>query len=574
MTNFNRSQIQRTAHDWLAIADEANDKSGNPSLVAAAGVVGGLAFASLTASPLAAVIPIGWCVWEAWKINGRKSKNDEAIAVGCVASILTNELFHQFRQQAGDEAVYDQLDWAESEGLPLSRDAQDFLAWYRQFKQQPQLPAAETAKELPAAQSQQQSQEPAETPQQEESQAVGANTRLNAVNVPAQALDEAEDTAPAVPMQQPVFAQSVAIAPAADRQTAAPPQPTLEDLLTKGASPEQIAQRLNFHARLKLLERSMKQHEGGWLISLVRTPVALIIGRPGSGKSSFAGFVAMARELMFSVPGYCYEGVQPIRSTLVADPNAHLKIDSIWSRRWDIRGSGDNFKAVEDSIREMYKAFASSRGENWQQWIFDEMTAWSGAIADTRLLGGFLPQVTSKARASLDFIIGCSHNDTLEALGGKAGQARLKDDMTSLYLGSRNTPNGVVPTLNGLVCGLDFDDHNRPIEQKISLQSWMQPNFLEAMFPEVYSPPTEITNAIVDTETLKASDALGEPLKTIWLFAKEQGDWIKTRDVQRKNFSVLKDVKSEKIRQYFGLLSDMNYGEIDESGDSVAFRAN
>lgn len=161
MTSFNRSKIQRTAHDWLALADEANDKSGNPTLVATAGVIGGLAFASITASPLVAAIPIGWGVWQAGQINGRKAKNDEAIAAGCVASILTNEAFHQFRAQAGDEAVYDQLDWAESEGLPLSRDAQDFLAWYRHFKQQPQLPAA-----------------------------VGANTRLNAVETTATPVDE------------------------------------------------------------------------------------------------------------------------------------------------------------------------------------------------------------------------------------------------------------------------------------------------------------------------------------------------------------------------------------------------
>ncbi|MBD2057889.1 hypothetical protein H6F88_18000 [Oculatella sp. FACHB-28] len=170
MTNFNRSKIQRTAHDWLAIADEANDKSGSPTLVASAGVIGGLAFASLTASPLVAAVPICWGVWEAWKINGRKAKNDEAIAAGCIASILSNEAFHQFRQQAGDEAVYDQVSWAEDEGLPLSRDAQDFLNWYRQFKQQPQLPAAETAGELPAA--------------------VGANTRLNAVETTATPVDE------------------------------------------------------------------------------------------------------------------------------------------------------------------------------------------------------------------------------------------------------------------------------------------------------------------------------------------------------------------------------------------------
>lgn len=174
MTSFNRSKIQRTAHDWLAIADEANDKSGNPTLIATAGVIGGLAFASLTASPLVAAVPICWGVWEAWKLNERKGKNDEAIAAGCVASILSNEAFHQFRAQAGDGAVYDQIDWAESEGLPLSRDAQDFLNWYRQFKQpRPALPAAESAEAA------------GETPA-----AVGANIRLNAVETTATPIDE------------------------------------------------------------------------------------------------------------------------------------------------------------------------------------------------------------------------------------------------------------------------------------------------------------------------------------------------------------------------------------------------
>jgi hypothetical protein len=70
--------------------------------------------------------------------------------------------------------------------------------------------------------------------------------------------------------------------------------------------------------------------------------------------------------------------------------------------------------------------------------------------------------------------------------------------------------------------------------------------------------------------------ALGEPLKTIWLFAKGQQGWITVRDVQRKNFAILKGKSSEQIHRYVGLLSDTGYGKIDEEGkshSSVAFLA-
>jgi hypothetical protein len=82
--------------------------------------------------------------------------------------------------------------------------------------------------------------------------------------------------------------------------------------------------------------------------------------------------------------------------------------------------------------------------------------------------------------------------------------------------------------------------------------------------------PTETTNE------LKISDSLAEPLKTIWLFTKERKDWVTVRDIQRKDFAILKGKGSEQIRQYLGLLADSGYGEIDEEGksnSSVGFRA-
>lgn len=91
------------------------------------------------------------------------------------------------------------------------------------------------------------------------------------------------------------------------------------------------------------------------------------------------------------------------------------------------------------------------------------------------------------------------------------------------------------------------------------------------------SQPEDVTIAPTETTTeLKVSDSLAEPLKSIWLFTKEQQNWVTARDIQRKNFAVLKGKNSEQIHQYLGLLADTGYGQIDEEGkshSSVAFLA-
>jgi len=72
---------------------------------------------------------------------------------------------------------------------------------------------------------------------------------------------------------------------------------------------------------------------------------------------------------------------------------------------------------------------------------------------------------------------------------------------------------------------------------------------------------------------LRVSDDLGEPLKTIWLFCKEQTDWVSVREICRKDFAVLKGKNSNDVRRYLGLLNDGGYGELDSSGNTVRFRA-
>ncbi|NJM99286.1 MAG: hypothetical protein HC800_21020 [Phormidesmis sp. RL_2_1] len=164
-----------------------------------------------------------------------------------------------------------------------------------------------------------------------------------------------------------------------------------------------------------------------------------------------------------------------------------MKVQSrIWQRHWRLKGSGDNWKEIDSAISEMYRRFADSQGVNYISSIYDEMTAYEGNVNGERL-GGFLPQITSKARAAEEYITLVSHNDTLSCLGGKSGQAKLKDDMVQLNLGSKSGKRGkFYPTGKGTIEGLNFDETNRALSEPITLPRWFDPDILLHLFPEIY----------------------------------------------------------------------------------------
>jgi hypothetical protein len=115
------------------------------------------------------------------------------------------------------------------------------------------------------------------------------------------------------------------------------------------------------------------------------------------------------------------------------------------------------------------------------------------------------------------------------------------------------------------------------LEKKITNFGESQPTVVQQPVTTPSTEPKEEAIARTESTTeLKLSDSLGEPLKTIWLFTKERNDWATVRDIQRKDFAILKGKGSEQIHQYLGLLADSGYGEIDEEGkahSSVRFRA-
>jgi len=270
----------------------------------------------------------------------------------------------------------------------------------------------------------------------------------------------------------------------------------LDDALYQGVSLADLAQTSDYETRVRLLAKSLKTFEEGWIWRLLRCPCLLVIGRPGAGKSSLAGAIAMMRELL---------GITI--TTTVSDPNAHLKLtDNIWFDRWDIRGARDDWADIGKVLTEMYFSFAScAAGGNHGSYVFDEVTCYRDHVDETQL-GGFLGQVTSKARATLDYITVVSHNDTLQSLGGKAGEAGLKDDMIALYIHSVQDQDGrFKPRGQGLLRGAEYSDDLKPIDTPVNVPRWLDAAYLCHLFPEVYGASEPLTAA----EILEACKPLG-----------------------------------------------------------------
>lgn len=303
--------------------------------------------------------------------------------------------------------------------------------------------------------------------------------------------DDEEAAAP-VAQHQPPIRPMVAVTPAAV-QASPPPIAgnNLNDFWKQDVEFSTLAQQFDIQTRSRLLKAALVAHEGGWILRLLYWPVLLVIGRPGSAKSSFAAAMGITREVLNPA----------IAKTVVTDPNAHLKLESgIWQAHWDLQGSRDNWKEIGAAISDMYRRFADSIAANNVSSIYDEVTTYKGNVDDKKL-GGFLSQVTSKARACAEYITIVAHNDTLKALGGEAGEAKLKDDMAQLNLGSKATSIGkMVPTGTGSIEGLDVDEKNNPIRESVTLPRWFDPEMLSELFPELYFSSEAVKRGLTATD--------------------------------------------------------------------------
>jgi hypothetical protein len=326
-----------------------------------------------------------------------------------------------------------------------------------------------------------------------------------------------------------------------------------------------------------------------WIDNFIRQ-TALIWGNQGSGKSWMARYIAKRKKS---------EGYRVV----VLDPDSNRAEWQGVESYHDFEEIADFLRWYVDELMSRYKAFNAStmtedawRAKLWAErkaiaLICEEVTTYVDLIEDKKLLTQFFRLGLTKSRKQEMPLTFVSHNNNQTALGGIQGLANLIDKMLQLELQTDIDPDTLQPTASGKgAVKLDGSNQWVPVtlpklEQKITNFGELQPTVVQPVNvtetiantqpEEEVIAPTEITNE------LRVSDSLAEPLKSIWLFAKKKNDWVTARDVYNNGMSVLKGKTVKQIRQYFGLLADSGFGEIDEmdgdkpkSDSSVGFRAN
>ena len=326
-----------------------------------------------------------------------------------------------------------------------------------------------------------------------------------------------------------------------------------------------------------------------WIDNFV-SQTALIWGNQGSSKSWMARYIAKRKK----DKGY---------RVVVLDPDSNRAEWEGVESYHDFEEIADFLRWYVDELKGRYKAFnASSMTEDaWrtQLWaegkalalICEEVTTYVDLIEDKELLTQFFRLGLTKSRKQEMPLTFVSHNNNQTALGGIKGLANLIEKMLQLELQTDIDPETLQPVASGKgAVKLDGSNQWVPVtlpklERKITNFGEVPPTVIQPInvveTTADTQPEEEALTNTPDTNELKISDSLAEPLKSIWLFAKKKNDWVTAKDVYNNGMSVLKGKGVKQIRQYFGLLADSGFGDIDDmdgdkpkSDSSVGFRAN
>jgi hypothetical protein len=312
-----------------------------------------------------------------------------------------------------------------------------------------------------------------------------------------------------------------------------------------------------------------------WTHDLAEYPSILIYGAQGAGKTSTAAWlirerIALGHQVKVLDPhrGYGqWEGLECIGDGM------------------DYEAINEELAAFTEQIKERYKERAKTPNYDPPKLtlVCDEFTQWAKKCSNASTF--FEESLTDIRKINLHVLF-VSHARTLAGLGGSSGLAATRDaGLLELELEAQIDPvtKKASPKLLGWLKhpGVSLNDRKR-----VSLCYWMNGSMdftgqIQQPITTTAAPvqPVQVEEATAPDDTvssLKVSDSLQEPLRSIWLFAKERKNWVSVREIQQKSFSVLKGKGSKQIHQYLGLLADTGFGEIDEdakSDSAVVFRA-
>lgn len=338
----------------------------------------------------------------------------------------------------------------------------------------------------------------------------------------------------------------------------------------------------------KDLIRRLKQECPG-ILRLVKSHPIRMVGKQRTGKSTMAKLICLLRMVLL-------EGHNVIASTPHYEPaNPYPSVFNVVGITPDGRR---DYPAIEKEWQgladRVYACRINSITTVWDEFgLFDR-------VMDEEQITSVLKSCLRETKKFGEYPIFIVHGETAAFLPGSKG-------LVTVFLGGtvrvetlgeltedEDGLEEVCPTGKFTITWLDNSSENGQIP------SWLTEKYLL----ELLGKPTRYTTKWLDEqaekrrlekerieEKVKAieekelenlrqdrhkhqgeeftiSSGLKEPLKTIYLYAKEQNSWVTTRDVQRKDFAVLKGKPAKTIRQYLGLLADSGLGEIDEEGKS------
>ena len=358
-------------------------------------------------------------------------------------------------------------------------------------------------------------------------------------------------------------------------------QPVIEQEETRAIAPKPVEQKPAESIPSPMPTASAPLLPEQWTPDLMGYPSILLYGAQGAGKTSTAAWLIRER----IKAGHQIKILDPHRSY-----GQWNGLECIGDGM-DYDAINDELKAFTEEIKARYKARAKTLNYNPPKLtlVCDEFTQWAKKCSHSATF--FEESLTDIRKINLHVLF-VSHARTLTGLGGSSGLAATRDaGLLELELEAQVDPvtKKASPKLLGW---LKYPGVAMNERQRVAIASWMngsmdfsgmsiastviQQPLTTADTITQRQPEQEAIASPEPTNELKLSDSLGEPLKTIWLFTKERSDWVTVRDIQRKDFAILKGKNSEQIRQYLGLLADSGYGEIDEEGksnSSVGFRA-
>jgi hypothetical protein len=315
------------------------------------------------------------------------------------------------------------------------------------------------------------------------------------------------------------------------------------------------------------------------LLGLVKSHPLRVVGVQRSGKTTLVKVLALLRMALI-----------PSHNVIASTP--HYEPGNDYPDVFRVVGLTPNLKRDYPAIQREWNALASRIYEsvkNNTTTVWDEFGVYGDILTEDELSS----VLTSSLRESMKFgeyPIFIVHGETKAFIPGSNGlvgnflHSTVRVEAIGEKVKGEDGLETIRPTGKFKVRDLDKTQTSGKIPD------WLTEEFLLELVgnnPSIPKPqpslvnvnePTEETPPVKDNvpvAELKVSDALGEPLKTIWLLAKDKNDWVTSKEIYQKSYAILKGKGVKEIRQYLGLLADTGYGQIDEEGksdSSVAFK--